>query len=97
MKKALIVWGGWDGHEPRQVGERFAGVLEEEGFSVTVSDRLESFTEVDLKTLDLIVPIWTMGTAGPFWSWRTICAGSCWAKMPQWNRWPEPSDGDGWD
>lgn len=30
-------------------------------------------------------------------SWRTICAGSCWAKMPQWNRWPEPSDGDGWD
>lgn len=29
-----------------------------------------------------------MGTVGPFWSWRTICVGSCWAKMPQWNRWP---------
>lgn len=62
MKKALIVWGGWDGHEPRQVGERFAGVLEREGFSVTVSDTLEAFTQMDLKTLDLIVPVWTMGT-----------------------------------
>jgi type 1 glutamine amidotransferase len=27
MKKALIVWGGWDGHEPKQVAEVFAELL----------------------------------------------------------------------
>jgi type 1 glutamine amidotransferase len=37
MKKALIVWGGWDGHEPKLVAERFARTLREEGFEVTVS------------------------------------------------------------
>ena len=26
-RSALIVWGGWDGHEPRQVGEVFARIL----------------------------------------------------------------------
>lgn len=62
MKKALIVWGGWDGHEPKLVAERFARTLREENFEVTVSDTLDILTEMDLKTLDLIVPIWTMGT-----------------------------------
>ena len=33
-KKALIVQGGWDGHEPIQVSEIFKGVLEESGFQV---------------------------------------------------------------
>ena len=57
MKKALIVWGGWDGHEPKLVAERFARTLREENFEVTVSDTLDILTEMDLKQLDLIVPI----------------------------------------
>lgn len=62
MKKALIVWGGWDGHQPKEVGEIFAGVLREEGFDVTVSDTLDSFADAELMgSLDLIVPVWTMG------------------------------------
>jgi type 1 glutamine amidotransferase len=62
MKKALIVWGGWDGHQPREVAEIFRGQLEEEGFSVEVSDTLEAFAEREkLKSLELIVPVWTMG------------------------------------
>ncbi len=61
-KKALIVWGGWDGHEPKQVGDVFHEILKNEGFEVTVSDTLESFEDGEyLKSLDLIVPIWTMG------------------------------------
>ena len=27
MMKALIVYGGWEGHEPRQIAELFKGVL----------------------------------------------------------------------
>ncbi|MBM7569131.1 ThuA domain-containing protein [Paenibacillus sacheonensis] len=62
MKKALIVWGGWDGHQPKEVGEIFSGLLREEGFDVTVSDTLASFEDAELMaSLDLIVPVWTMG------------------------------------
>lgn len=61
-KKALIVWGGWDGHQPEQVAEIFKGILEEENFQVEVSNTLESYADPDkLKTLDLIIPHWTMG------------------------------------
>ena len=61
-KKALIVQGGWDGHEPVQVSQVFKRTLEESGFEVELSDTLDSFLDGEkLKTLDLIVPVWTMG------------------------------------
>ncbi|WP_274361342.1 ThuA domain-containing protein [Paenibacillus thermotolerans] len=61
MKKALIVWGGWLGHQPKEVAEIFREVLENEDFEVEVSDTLEAFADADkLMGLDLIVPIWTM-------------------------------------
>ncbi|RKN80475.1 ThuA domain-containing protein [Paenibacillus ginsengarvi] len=61
-QKALIVWGGWLGHEPEQVAAIFRDVLEEEGFAVEVSDTLQAFSDAEkLKGLDLIVPVWTMG------------------------------------
>jgi type 1 glutamine amidotransferase len=60
--KALVVWGGWDGHQPKEVGEILSGVLQEKGFEVEVSNTLDSFLDVArLKTLNLIVPVWTMG------------------------------------
>ncbi len=61
-KQALIVQGGWQGHEPLQVSEIFTKLLEAEGISVEVSDTLDSFLDAEaLKRLDLIVPLWTMG------------------------------------
>lgn len=61
--KALIVWGGWDGHEPDKVAEICDRVLREHGFETEVSDTLDAFRDVDkLKQLALIVPIWTMGS-----------------------------------
>jgi type 1 glutamine amidotransferase len=65
QKKALIVWGGWDGHEPRQVGEVFARMLRNEGFAVEVSDSLDAFKQPGLPDLDLVVPVWTMGEITP--------------------------------
>lgn len=61
MKKALIVQGGWEGHEPFQVGDHFKGILENNNFKVTMSDTLDAFLDENLKDFDLIVPIWTMG------------------------------------
>jgi len=61
-KKALIVQGGWHGHEPKEVADIFRNILEEENFDVEVADTLEAYDDLDqLKSLDLIVPHWTMG------------------------------------
>lgn len=63
MKKALIVWGGWDGHEPEQCANIFAPILESEGFDVTISDNLDSYLDAEkMSELSLVVPAWTMGT-----------------------------------
>ena len=62
MKKALIFWGGWDGHTPRETTELFARQLEPHGFDVTVVNSLEPLEDhAALMKLDLIIPIWTMG------------------------------------
>lgn len=61
-RRALVVWGGWDGHEPNLVAKRVEKVLTAENFDVTVSDTLDAFLDYEyLKTLDLIYPIWTCG------------------------------------
>lgn len=63
MKKALMVWGGWDGHEPEKCVRVFAPLLEAAGFQVTISDSLDVYLDgAFLAGLDVIVPCWTMGT-----------------------------------
>ncbi|MBI3947103.1 MAG: ThuA domain-containing protein [Armatimonadetes bacterium] len=66
MSSALIVQGGWKGHEPGPVSRVLAEWLRENHFEVEVSDTLDSFKDLaKLRALDLIVPIWTMGTIAP--------------------------------
>lgn len=64
-KKALVVWGGMELHTP----ERGAGVvrdlLEEEGFSVTVTPDYDALGADDVGSNDLIVPVITDGTLAP--------------------------------
>lgn len=60
-RKALITWGGWEGHEPDKVADIFRDMLEADGMEVTVTDSLACFDDADaLRDLDLIVPVWTM-------------------------------------
>ncbi|MEG0863137.1 MAG: ThuA domain-containing protein [Clostridia bacterium] len=62
MKKAWIVQGGWDGHEPALTSKRFAGLLENNGYEVEIFDTLDCLANVQtLMTLDLLVACWTMG------------------------------------
>lgn len=62
MKKALIVYGGWDGHDPDRISKIFAEILRGEDFEVEVADSLDAFCDQEkLMDLDLIVPHWTMG------------------------------------
>ena len=61
MKKALIVAGVWDGHEPEQCAELFAAELRNRDYEVEVSDTLDVYLDVEkLSQLSLIVPLWTM-------------------------------------
>jgi len=62
-KRALIVWGGWDGHEPEQTGAIFAGELGALGFDVARETSLNAFLDAErLAATDLIVPLYTMST-----------------------------------
>ena len=61
MVKALVVQGGWEGHEPKGVATLLAGSLERSGVEVTQADTLDAFVNNDLAAFDLLVPIWTMG------------------------------------
>ena len=62
QKSALIVWGGWEGHFPKECTNIFGPWLENQGYKVEVSDTLESYLDTEkLKSLNLIVPIWTQG------------------------------------
>jgi type 1 glutamine amidotransferase len=60
MREALIVWGGWSGHEPEQCAAIIAGWLEEDGFKVWVENSTEAFADPGLAGMSLIVPIYTM-------------------------------------
>ena len=61
-KEALIVWGGWDGHTPRQCAELFAPWLESKGFKTTVTNSMDIYTDKSrMAGFRVIVPTWTMG------------------------------------
>lgn len=65
-KSALVVWGGWDGHDPEAVADTLAKALREQDFDVEISHTLDSFKNLDrLMKLNLIVPVWTMGQIAP--------------------------------
>ena len=62
MKSALVVRGGWDGHEPMQCTDRFIPWLREEGYEVTVSDSMDAYLDAGkMAAYSVIIPCWTMG------------------------------------
>jgi type 1 glutamine amidotransferase len=61
-RKALIMWGGWDGHQPQLVAERITKFLESNDFDVELSTSLDVLMDREkLMALDLFIPVWTMG------------------------------------
>jgi type 1 glutamine amidotransferase len=60
MKKAMIVWGGWVGHEPEQGAAIVREMLTKEDFDVRVETATKAFADPAIHDLDLNVPIDTM-------------------------------------
>ncbi len=62
-KRALMVWGGWAGHEPKQCVDIFAPLLEADGFEVDIHNSMDVYTDADyMSELSVVVPCWTMGS-----------------------------------
>jgi type 1 glutamine amidotransferase len=62
-KFALIVRGGWDGHQPVEATERFIPFLKEKGYDVRVEESPKIYADPDyMATVDLIVQCNTMNT-----------------------------------
>lgn len=60
-KKALIIYGGWWGHQPELVSVRFSNMLVKHGYTVALSRTLDCLKDVEyLKEQDLIVMCYTM-------------------------------------
>ncbi len=64
-KRALMVWGGWHGHEPELVTTIFADVLRGHGYDIDIETDLDVFLDAErLAATDLIVPVYTMSKIG---------------------------------
>ena len=62
MKRALIVCGGWPGHEPDKCAQIVEAMLRRHDFEVRVERETAAFAAADLDRTDLIVPIVTRST-----------------------------------
>ncbi len=61
-KNALLVVGGWTGHEPVECAAVAADLLRREAFQVDIADTLDAYKDAErMAACDLIVPVWTMG------------------------------------
>ncbi len=63
MRRALVVRGGWDGHQPVESTDLFIPFLETNGFTVRVEDSPAIYEDAaELAATDLIVQTVTMST-----------------------------------
>ncbi len=61
-KNALVVWGGYPGHQPREAVERFIPFLRSAGFAVVERDDLAAYEDAALmSSVRLILQNWTTG------------------------------------
>ncbi|WP_194765701.1 ThuA domain-containing protein [Tamlana sp. I1] len=61
-KHVILVYGGWEGHQPKASAEKIQEWLLKEGAQVTLSDSLGVYTQTEImKHADLIIQHWTMG------------------------------------
>jgi type 1 glutamine amidotransferase len=64
-RRALIIRGGWAGHEPVEATDLFIPYLEEQGFAIRVEDSPAPYADAGLMAgIDLVVQCMTMSAIG---------------------------------
>jgi type 1 glutamine amidotransferase len=62
-RRALFVYGGWEGHEPEKCRDLFVPWMRSIGWDVTVSASQDSYADKALMDeVDVVVQTWTQGT-----------------------------------
>src|ERR1044072_7800167 len=62
-KRAMVVRGGWDGHQPVEATDSFLPFLNEHGYDVRVEDATAGYADAGyMATVDLVVQTNTMNT-----------------------------------
>src|SRR5260370_13471142 len=60
--RALVVWGGYPGHQPREAVQRFIPYLARTGFEVIVKETLDAYADATLmSSVAVILQNWTTG------------------------------------
>ena len=65
MRSALIVYGGWAGHDPEECAAIYRRWLHEDGFSVRMATETSALADPSIHDLSLIIPIFTMSKIEP--------------------------------
>jgi uncharacterized protein len=61
-KRALVLYGGWEGHHPELLAERYVATLEQLGFAIEAAAQLDVLDDAEaVARFDLLLPLWTMG------------------------------------
>lgn len=60
MTNALVVYGGWEGHNPEGMAAFLADLLQQAGIQPTVTDSLDALERLQSENFQLVVPVWTM-------------------------------------
>lgn len=65
-ERALVLWGGYPGHQPKEAVERFVPFLADAGFEVIVKDSLDVYADASvMSSLTVILQNWTTGDLTP--------------------------------
>ncbi|XMB66951.1 ThuA domain-containing protein [Mycoplasmatota bacterium zrk1] len=64
MKKALLIWGGWEGHKPKVIAEKLGKELNKKGYIVKATSNFGILLDGNLSKYDVIIPIWSCGIKG---------------------------------
>lgn len=62
--RALIIWGGWNGHNPEKIAQCLKSELERKEFEVKCTCDFSTIINDDLVQYDVIVPVWSCGIKG---------------------------------
>ncbi|MFQ3669988.1 MAG: ThuA domain-containing protein [Verrucomicrobiia bacterium] len=63
VKRALLLAGGWQGHQPEAVARLFSQALAQQGFHTQIETSLDILDDLQtLASLHVLIPCWTMGT-----------------------------------
>ena len=65
MSKALIVYGGWEGHNPSGMAGYLADLLMQAGIQPTLTDSFDALAHIQRDGYQLVIPVWTMEHLDP--------------------------------